>query len=653
MNDQRSLPLDAPQSPASTESAPARSQFSLLGQRRFGPFFATQLAGAFNDAFLKQLAILLVTFHAADYTTMSSGLVTNLAAGLFILPFVLFSAYAGQIADRFDKALVIRSVKAVEVAIMVIACTGFYVRSLPLLLTSIFAMGCHSAFFGPVKYSLLPRVLSKDELTGGNGLLEMGTFLSILGGTLIAGVLAAVTTNPLWLSIALMAVAVAGLGSSMFIPATGEAAPDLKLRFSVVSETLATLKMAKREGEGVWNSLLAISWFWFIGAVVLSQLPAIGKDVLNGDTTVVTVLLAVFSIGVAIGSLLCERLSGHQVEIGLVPVGSLGLSVFTADLAMSAVHFASAAGGIGSAALSWGQFLGMAGSVRVLLDITMLGIFGGLFIVPLYAFVQLRTAPERQSRIISANNILNAVFMVVAAGMSAGLLSAGLSVTDLVLVCAGLNALVALYIYKTVPEFLWRFVSWLVVHSVYRLKTTGHEHIPERGAAIIAPNHVSYADALVLSALSPRPMRFVMDAGIFKVPVLSWLFRQVKAIPIASGKSDPETLAKAIESVQQALRNGELVCIFPEGALTMDGQLGEFKQGIRRMLDVCPVPVVPVGLQGLWSSAFARNCRPLLSKLLGLKPGRKLVANVGVALPPDVSVPELRAKVLVLSTPVL
>ncbi|SEK84131.1 hypothetical protein SAMN05216359_103294 [Roseateles sp. YR242] len=622
------------------------SQFALLGQRRFGPFFATQLAGAFNDSFLKQLTILLVTFHAAEYTSLSPGLVANLAAGLFILPFVLFSAYAGQLADRFDKARVIRAVKAVEVVIMLIASAGFYMKNLPVLLSAIFAMGCHSAFFGPVKYSLLPRVLAKEELTGGNGLLEMGTFLSILLGTLVAGVLAAVTTDPRWLSLALLGFALVGLASSLFIPATGEAAPDLQLRFSVVSETVATVKMGKREGEGVWNSLLAVSWFWFIGAVVLSQIPALGKDLLHGDTTVVTLLLATFSVGIAVGSLLCERLSGHKVEIGLVPIGSIGLSLFTADLAWSADRFAAMAGASALASpLDWAHFLGMSGSIRVLSDISLVGLFGGLFIVPLYAFVQLRTAPQRQSRIISANNILNALFMVVAAGMSAGLLGAGMSVTGLILVCAGLNALVAIYIYKTVPEFLWRFVSWFVVHAIYRLRAQGTAHIPEEGPALLAPNHVSYVDALVLSALSPRPIRFVMDASIFRVPVLSWLFRQVNAIPIASAKKEPETLERAMAAVDAALRNGELVCVFPEGALTRDGQLAEFKPGVRRILDACPVPVIPVGLAGLWETAFARNGKSTAARLASLRPGRRLDVHVGAPLPPDVSVEALRLKV--------
>lgn len=632
--------------PEGAEGGRGRSQFRLLTQRRFGPFFATQLAGAFNDSFLKQLVILLVTFHAAEYTTISAGLVANMAAGLFILPFVLFSAYAGQLADRFDKAKVIRAVKAAEVAIMVVASAGFYMKSLPVLLTSIFAMGCHSAFFGPVKYSLLPRVLVKEELTGGNGLLEMGTFLSILLGTLVAGVIAAMTTNPLWLAIALLGFAILGLAASLFIPATGEAAPDLKLRFSVVSETLATVKMSKREGEGVWNSLLAISWFWFVGAVVLSQIPALGKDVLQGDTTVVTVLLATFSIGIATGSLLCERLSGHKVEIGLVPIGSIGLSVFTADMAWSSDRFAAALQtSASSAPLSWTQFLATSGSIHVLADVSLLGLFGGLFIVPLYAFVQLRTAPERQSRIISSNNILNAVAMVIAAGMSAGLLAYGISVPGLILVCAGLNALVAIYIYRTVPEFLWRFLSWFVVHAIYRLRITGTHNIPEEGPAILAPNHVSYVDALVLSALCPRPIRFVMDASIFRVPVLSWLFRQVNAIPIAPAKKEPETLEKALASVDAALRNGELVCVFPEGALTRDGQLAEFKPGIRRMLDANPVPVIPVGLNGLWDTAFARNGKTMGARLASLRPGRGLDVNVGAPLPSSVTVDDLRLKV--------
>ena len=450
------------------------SQFRLLAQRRFGPFFATQLAGAFNDSFLKQLVILLVTFHATDYTSLSTGLVTNLAAGLFILPFVLFSAFAGQLADRYEKSQVIRIVKTVELVIMLAVSAGFYFKNLPTLLTCIFAMGCHSAFFGPVKYSILPRVLQQDELIGGNGLLEMGTFLSILGGTLAAGIMVATTTSPMSLSLAVTGVAICGLISSLYIPPTGEAAPDLKVHFSMVSETIATLKLAFNEGKGVWTSLLAISWFWFIGAVLLSQIPALGKDLLKGDTSVVTIMLAVFSVGVAIGSLLCESLSKHKVEIGLVPVGSIGLTLFIADLALSSLQFSKLSTLVPSASmLVWNEFLATSGSWRVLLDITLVGLFGGLFIVPLYAYVQTNTHVQRQSRIISANNILNALFMVVAAGMSAALLATGMSVTGLIFVCAGLNILTAVYFHRAMPELFVHFLSWLTPYKVSIQKLCG------------------------------------------------------------------------------------------------------------------------------------------------------------------------------------
>jgi 1-acyl-sn-glycerol-3-phosphate acyltransferase len=644
------MDASSPSTSLSTGSPAAGSQFSLLRQRRFGPFFATQLAGAFNDSFLKQLAILLVTFHAGEYSNWSAGLVANLASGLLILPFVLFSAFAGQLADRYDKARIIRGVKLAEVMIMLIACVGFYLKSLPLLLAAIFAMGCHSAFFGPVKYSMLPRVLTKDELTGGNGLLEMGTFLSILGGTLVAGVLVAATSRPLVFSLALVVVSLAGLGSSLFIPPTGEAAPELRLHFSVWRETRATLQLARAEGEGVWNSLLAISWFWFVGAVVLSQIPALGKDLLHGDTTVVTVLLGVFSVGVAVGSLCCDRLSGHQVEVGLVPIGSIGLTVFTADLALSAARFAAAQAGV-TVSLAWSPFLATPGSLRILTDVVLLGVFGGLYIVPLYAFVQLRSAPARQSRVISANNILNALFMVVASAMAGVLLAFGASVTDLILVCAVLNAFMAVYIYRTVPEFMWRFLSWLLVHFVYRLRVEGHANIPEQGPAIIAPNHVSYVDALVLCALCPRPMRFVMDARIFAIPILSWLFRQVRAIPIASARDDPGLLEHAMAEIRHALAAGELVCLFPEGALTCDGRLAEFRTGIRRVLDQSPVPLIPVGVTGLWGSVFSRQQPVLWRRLATFRPGRRVVARVGAALAPKTGLAELRATVLELVEP--
>ncbi len=603
------------------------SQFLLLGQRRFGPFFLTQLAGAFNDNLLKQILVLLVTFHATEYTTLSAGFVTSLAGGIFILPFVLFSAVAGQIADRYDKAHLIRIVKAAEVPIMGVAAVGFHLRSLPVLLGALFLMGTHSAFFGPAKYSLLPRVLKESELVGGNGLLEMGTFVAILAGTLCAGLLVAATTEPHVLATTLLFIAGAGLLASMRIPNNGRAAPNLVVEWNLPRQTMDILRRAFRT-RPVWLSLLGISWFWFFGAAFLSQLPVLVRGELHSDETVVTLLLGVFAAGVGGGSLLCDRMSGGRIEWGLVPFGSIGMTMFALDLYGVASHFPLASDVRNVPAL-----LGTPGAFRLLADIGLLGLFGGFFNVPLYATIQARAEKSEQSRIVAANNVLNALFIVVAAATGVALSALGATPSLVIGICAAFNALVAIYIYSLLPEFLWRFVAWMLVHTVYRLRTEGTQHIPTSGAAILTPNHVSYADALVICAASPRPVRFVMDHTIFKFPILGWLFRAVGAIPIAPAKAAPQVLARAYDRIASALADGELVCIFPEGRLSPDGKVGELRRGILEITARSPVPVVPVGLSGLEDSIFARCSRPHGPRN-GVLFARQIGVRVAPAVPP-------------------
>lgn len=606
------------------------SQISLLAQRRFSPFFWTQLLGAFNDNLFKQTLVLLVVYHGAQYSTMPAALVTNLAAGLFILPFVLFSALAGQLADKFDKARLIQTVKGTEVAIMGLASWGFFAHDIVTLLTSLFLMGCHSAFFGPAKYAVLPQVLKEQELVGGNGLLEMGTFLAILLGTLAAGVLVSLSTDPMRVSATLTAVAVAGLAVSLAIPRLPAPAPALTLDFNPIRQTWEMLKFA-RQIRSVWLSLLGISWFWFFGALLLAQLPALGKDVLQGSEHVVTLMLAVFSLSVALGSLMCEKLSGRGVDIGLVPFGSLGLSIFAADLYFALRAYAEQAAAV--TPLTVAEFVHAPGALRVLGDLFFIGVFAGLYIVPLYALVQLRTQKSHQSRVMAVNNVLNAVFMVGSAALAALLLAVGVSVPTLVLVAAVLNGVVALYIYTLVPEFLWRFLGWMLAHTLYRIRIQGRDWVPQEGPALLCPNHVTYADALFLSALSPRPIRFVMDHGIFKLPLAKFVFKAVKAIPIASAKTHPDVLEAAYVEIGKALDNGELVCIFPEGLLTRDGQMNPFRPGVLRILQRNPVPVVPVALAGLWGSALSRTGWPLSKRLLVWRPWRRVSVAVSAPLP--------------------
>ena len=575
------------------------SQFRLLRQRRFLPFFGAQAFGAFNDNVYKNVLVIVATYHAASYTQLEPELLTNMAGGLFILPYVLFSGIAGQLADRFDKTLVLKVVKAAEIVIMTIAALGFAAHSIEVLLSALFLMGVHSTFFAPAKYGLLPEVLEEAELVGGNALVEMGTFLAILLGTLAAGLLAAEGGIGA-IATALIGVAALGFATSLAIPALRPAAPDLRIDWRPWTSTWDNIRAA-RESRAVFQSILGISWFWFYGALVLAQLPLFAKDVLGGSEQIVTLLLVLFSAGIGIGSLLCERLSGRKVEIGLVPFGSIGLTAFAVDL-----YFAVPGSPPGNG-LSAAQFVALPGAWRVLMDLGLIGVFGGFFIVPLYALVQQRARRDAMSRVIGANNILNAVFMVVAALLGAIALNAGLSIVELLLLTGILNAFVAAYIYRLVPEFLLRFLAWLLVHFIYRLQTRGTENIPAQGPALLICNHVGFADALVISAASPRPVRFIMEASIFRIPVLSAIFRGMKAIPVAPAKEDAEVYERAFQIVAKELHDGQLVCIFPEGRLTSDGEIGEFRAGMMRILKETPVPVVPLALTGLWDSMFSRK----------------------------------------------
>ncbi|WP_281983502.1 MFS transporter [Azonexus hydrophilus] len=575
-------------------------QFGLLKEKRFGPLFGTQFLGAFNDNLYKNALVVLLTFQAAQWTTIPVELLGNLAAGLFILPFFLFSATAGQLADKYDKAGLARLSKVLEILIMGVAAAGFWLHSLSWLLAALFLLGLQSTLFGPVKYSILPQHLREDELVGGNALIEAGTFVSILIGTLAGGLLAGAVSQPVWIAVGGLAVAVLGYLYSRGIPAAPPPAPELKVNWNPLTETWRSIAFAKGN-RTVFLSILGISWFWLYGALFLAQFPAYTKNVLGGGETTVTLLLAIFTVGIGVGSLLCERMSGKHVEIGLVPFGSIGLTLFGLDL-----YFASPVGLIGTTAHELTALLSIPAIWRVLFDLLMIGVFGGFFIVPLYALVQTRSEASHRARIIAANNILNALFMVVGALGASAALGAGLSIPALFGIAALLNAAVVVYIYGLVPEFLLRFVAWLLVKAVYRLRSEGVEHIPLAGPAVLVANHVSFADAVILMGASPRPIRFVMDHRIFRTPLLGFVFRHCGAIPIASAKEEPALTEKAFAEVSTALANGELVGIFPEGNITRDGELQPFRPGIARILVANPVPVVPMALSGLWGSYFSR-----------------------------------------------
>ena len=610
------------------------SQFSLLSQRRFSPFFWTQFLGAFNDNLFKTALMVALTYDALSWTTLEPGLLNNLIPGLFILPYVVFSATAGQIADKVEKGRLSRFVKLLEVGIMLVAGIGWMTHTLWLLIAAVVGMGVHSTLFGPVKYAYLPQHLKPEELVGGNGVIEMGTFVGILLGQVLGALL--VVHKPWGIELvagASFAVALLGLATSWRIPASPAPAPALKISPNIVGESIRNLAFS-RKNRTVFLSMLGNSWFWFYGALVLSQFPLFAKDYLHGDHSVFVLLLTIFSLGIGSGSLLCEKLSGRKVEIGLVPFGAIGLSLFGIDLYFASVAYTN------TAAVDALGLLAQSGTLRILADLLLLGVFGGLFIVPLFALIQTRCDPQHVSRTIAGMNILNAIFMVAAAGVAVLLIGQGFSIPEMFLTTALLNALVAIYIFSLVPEFLMRFLAWLLIHTIHRVATVDADRIPEEGAAVLVCNHVSYVDAIVIMAASPRPIRFVMDHQIFKTPLLGFIFRTGKAIPIAPAKDDPWLMEKAFIDIAQALHEGELVCIFPEGRLTRTGEMSEFRGGIARIVERSQVPVIPMALRGLWGSVFSRDPSNVFERTFARGWRSRLALVVGRPVPPQQVTPE-------------
>ena len=598
-----------------------QSQFRLLGQRRFAPFFVTQFLGALNDNIFRNGLVVLVTFQGVLVAGMNHSQLANVAGALFILPFFLFSATAGQLADKFEKSTLMRRIKLMEIVLMTIAALAFMAQSFKVLLFVLFLMGCQSTLFGPVKYAYLPQQLADKELIGGNALVEAGTYIAIILGLIVGGTMVAIDPGTkILVGACLFAVAILGYAASRRVPVTRAVDPELTINWNAWTETWRIVGFA-RERRDVFLSILGISWFWFFGSAMTLQVPAYTLVILNGNEAIATALLVAFAVGVGIGSLLCEKMSSHRIELGLVPFGSIGLSLFAIDL-----YFAQPQA-VAAAATTLGGFLERPGSWRVIIDIVMLGAFGGFYSVPLYALIQQRSERSHLSRIIAANNIINALFMVIASALSITVLGAGFSIPELFLVLAGLNAVVAIYIYSLLPEFLMRFLVWIFINIAYRVRPTGIDNVPENGPALVVCNHVSYMDPLLLSASIRRPMRFVMYFKIFQLPLLRFLFQQAKAIPIASSRENEQIMNDAFEKVDEELEKGNVVCIFPEGGITRDGEIQRFRPGIEKVLAKRPVPVVPVALCHLWGSWFSRRKGGGVRKI----PGR-LFARVPVII---------------------
>lgn len=579
----------------------------FLAQRRFAPFFWTQALGAFNDNLFKNVLLLLLTFVAVPRYGWDTGLLNNLAAGLFILPFFLFSAWGGTLADHLDKQRLVRRLKLLELATMIVAAAAVWFELFGLLLALLFMMGTQSALFGPVKYAILPQHLAATELVKGNAWVNLGTFISILLGTLLAGVLASLegALGRGAIAFALIAISLLGVVTSLGIPPAPSSIAG-QVTWRPFAGTLRIMLDGLRERR-LRLALVGISFFWFLGACYLTQLPAWVRDVIHGGAGAVSFLLGTFAIGVGLGALLCARLSAGRLELGLVPIGALVIGVSSIELAAQPVFTGQQ--------LQLATLLTITEFWRMSTLLALIGLGGGLYSVPLYTLMQLASREERRARVIAANNILNALFMILAAVFGIVVLSVlGLSLFVLFYCLGGLALLVGIVVLFRNPRSVLRLTIFVLVRMLYRLRCRGRHHIPATGPALVVCNHVSFMDALVLGGACPRPLRFLMDRPIYEAPWLNWFFRIAGAIPVDSDRRDPGGVRRALEEVSRALRSGEVVMIFPEGRLTPDGEVHAFRRGLDLVLARDPVPVVPAALAGLWGSWTSNKDGKALTK---------------------------------------
>ncbi len=569
----------------------------LLKTRRFFPLFLTQFLSAFNDNVFKNAIVILITYRLAETSGINAQVLITFAAGIFILPFFLFSAMAGQLADKFDKARLIRILKFAEIGLAITACLGFYTQSSSTLLSVLFFMGTQAAFFGPLKYAILPDHLKEDELIAGNGLIEAGTFLSILLGTFLGGVFILKSGGILFISAIVLLLAVSSFISSLSIPKAQLFNPQLKINYNFLSETLRVMRYAKQQGQ-LFLAILGISWFWLIGSIFLSEMPAFTKFELHSNALVVTYFIALFSIGIGIGSLLCNRLLKGRVHTTYVPLGAIGITFFTIDLYIATGHAHLPPM---NTLLTLSQFLSSKNGWHISLDLLMTAICGGLYTVPLYALLQQRSDPAHRARMIASNNIMNALFMVLASIVTLFMLEISLSVSQIFLITALMNAAVAIYICKLLPDKLVRaFFHWLV-QTIYRVNVVGLENYYKAGnRLVIVANHTSFLDPLLLAIYLPDKLTFAIDTYTAKKWWIQFFLRLVDTYPV--DPSNPMAIKSLIDLVKQDKR----CVIFPEGRLTMTGALMKVHEGPGLIADKAQAKLLPVRIDGAQYSHFSR-----------------------------------------------
>jgi len=577
--------------------------------RGFWALIVTQFQGAFSDNALKWLAIFLIT--QAVTSAGERDRLVMIVGGLFAVPFILFSMAGGFLADRFSKRRVILGVKVFEIFVMLLALAGLAGHHLYLTIFCVFLMGVHSAIFGPSKYGLLPELLPEKKLSWGNGVLEFGTFIAIIAGTVAGGIFCKIfSTQPAWSGVILIALAFAGLGTGQCITKVPAADPQKKFRANFVAELWTQVKIIRRD-RPLWLALIGNTYFFFIAALIQFVIVIYAKDVLGiSDSAQTSYLQAATAIGIGSGCLLAGFLSAGKIETGLIPLGAVGLTVCAALLGRTGISF-----------------------VGVATNLSVLGFFGGFYIVPISAMLQYRPAPEGKGGVLAAANLISFVGIALASVVF-GLLTTVLKLSppQIFLVIAGLTLAATIYLLVLMPDALLRFGLWCLTHTIYRLRIVGRDHIPEKGGALFVCNHVSFADALLLLAATDRPVRFLMFKDFYEKPWVKPFAKIHKTIPVSS-EQRPRELLTALKEASDAIRNGEVVCIFAEGQITRIGQLLPFRRGIEHIMKNVDAPIIPVALDGVLGGPASYRRGKFVHLLTSHVP-HAVTVSFGAPLPP-------------------
>ncbi|MFT6071086.1 MAG: 1-acyl-sn-glycerol-3-phosphate acyltransferase [Bacteriovoracaceae bacterium] len=581
--------------------------------------------------------VILIAYQGVSLWGLDAAMLVPAAGGIFILPFFLFSATAGQIADKYEKATVIKVTKITEFLIMCVASLGFYLENFQMLFFVLFCMGTQSAFFGPLKYGIIPALVKDKELVLANAFVSTGTFIAILVGTIMGG---SIPLENFVFPIAIGLTFFSGLGilTSQFINKVGVIYPEIKVDYTFFRPTWEILKITARDTK-IFKTVLGISWFWFMGAAILSILPTLSKDVLGGDKTVATLFLALFTIGMGVGSFIVAKISDKKVEIGVVPTAGVLMGIFLIDLYFMPKGYIKPDELVGLS-----EFFTQPAAFRAVFDLFMISVFGGMYTVPQMTYVQEISDPGVLARTIAGNNIWNALFMVTASVVVMLLVPKGIPFVCLVL--GILHILVSYIVYWFYSEHAVRFWMKIFTKLFYKVEVVGEENVP-KGTFILACNHISFVDWVILMGTFKEPIRFVIDYNFYYLPTGPFWFSQAKLVPIATKKEDPEVLKKAFDKIGDHLREGATLGIFPEGWISRDGKMRKFQPGILKVLKDNPVPVVLVSLDGLWGSIFSYSGGKVVFKMPNIFKRRAIKVTIHPPIKPEDYTSKMAEKIMI------